>query len=164
MAKRKFLFLDIDGVLNSMPYLRSIWDNLSKGASSDFLEAQALEIDPSRVALVNRIVEQTGCLVVLSSAWRMYGKPAVSKWLQERGATFNLLDVTTVKISASRGQEIDHWIFENGGLDTMSICILDDSKDIDPLLDKHVWCHPDEGITPGRAELAIAMLNGDDFR
>lgn len=51
----KILFLDIDGVLNGHE-----WDD----------EAQSCNIRRECVAHLNRVVRETGCRIVLSSAWR----------------------------------------------------------------------------------------------
>ncbi len=51
----KILFLDIDGVLNGHEYVE---------------EAQCSQIKPECVKHLNRILSETGCKIVLSSAWR----------------------------------------------------------------------------------------------
>ena len=51
----KILFLDIDGVLNGHE-----WDD----------EAKSCNIRRECVAHLNRVVRETGCRIVLSSAWR----------------------------------------------------------------------------------------------
>ena len=58
----KYLFLDIDGVLNSVSWYREEWSKNHAYPQGDF--------DPKCVELVNRIVEETGCKVVVSSSWR----------------------------------------------------------------------------------------------
>jgi hypothetical protein len=51
----KILFLDIDGVLNGHD-----WND----------EAKSCNIRPECVAHLNRVIRETGCKIVLSSAWR----------------------------------------------------------------------------------------------
>ena len=58
----KYLFLDVDGVLNSVSWYREEWNKNHAYPQGDF--------DPKCVELVNRIVEETGCKVVVSSSWR----------------------------------------------------------------------------------------------
>ena len=55
------VFLDIDGVLNSMPYFESI-----KGKRDKIYN----EIDESKLPLLKRIVEENNAHIVLSSTWR----------------------------------------------------------------------------------------------
>lgn len=52
---RPVLFLDIDGVLNGHNF-----DEASKSSS----------LDPACVARLNRVLDTTGCALVISSAWR----------------------------------------------------------------------------------------------
>lgn len=52
---RRVLFLDIDGVLNGHEYDP---------------EAKSCSINPECVRRLNRVLDATGCEVVLSSAWR----------------------------------------------------------------------------------------------
>ncbi|MCQ2492252.1 MAG: HAD domain-containing protein [Lachnospiraceae bacterium] len=54
----KVIFLDVDGVLNSMAYYQNVTDV--------FEEA----IDPDKVKNLARIVEETGANIVLTSSWR----------------------------------------------------------------------------------------------
>ena len=54
----KVLFLDIDGVVNNEYTRRKFGDFIT--------------LDPARVALVQRIVRNTGCEIVLSSSWRLF--------------------------------------------------------------------------------------------
>jgi hypothetical protein len=58
----KYLFLDVDGVLNSVSWYREEWNKDHSYPQGDF--------DPKCVEIVNRIVEETGCKVVVSSSWR----------------------------------------------------------------------------------------------
>ena len=58
---RKVLFLDIDGVCNSVRYMKS-------GAHRP---GSMLGIDPYPAFMVGKIQLDTGCEVVLSSTWRL---------------------------------------------------------------------------------------------
>ena len=62
----KIIFLDIDGVLNSIAYERE------KAPEQSF-------IDESRLPLVAQIVRKTGAAIVLSSTWRIYWKEDISE-------------------------------------------------------------------------------------
>ena len=54
--RRRIIFLDIDGVLNTMRFMRE--------ANNPFV------MNPASVALLRRVVEATGALIVISSSWR----------------------------------------------------------------------------------------------
>lgn len=58
----KYLFLDVDGVLNSDEWYHEEWNKDHVYPQGDF--------DPKCVEIVNRIVKETGCKVVVSSSWR----------------------------------------------------------------------------------------------
>lgn len=62
----KVIFLDIDGVLNTARTFRrqhKIWKETGE---------RGLEIDEFRVFYLQKIVEQTGAIIVLSSSWRNF--------------------------------------------------------------------------------------------
>lgn len=59
----KYIFLDIDGVLNSN-------DWFEKNKDVDGL----VEIDPSKLILLKEIVDCTEAKIILSSSWRSLGR------------------------------------------------------------------------------------------
>lgn len=54
MTLTKFIFLDVDGVLNSMPYC----------------ERTGMELNPENIRRLKEIVDTTGARIVLSSTWK----------------------------------------------------------------------------------------------
>ncbi len=115
----KVIFLDIDGVLNSVKYDREKEDvNAS--------------IDETRLFILKELVDKSGAFIVLSSTWRKH-------WDKERGAIDKTgeymvkcfekagLDIydRTVDISyTKRSEEIKIWLSEHPG--TESFVIFDD--------------------------------------
>ena len=87
----KVLFLDMDGVILSGRELRRTKNNSY--------------VPPSAVALLNQVVERTGCQVVMSSAWR-YLKPDARGLLREAG-----LQRVTVSLD---GLDIEIWEERDG--------------------------------------------------
>ena len=77
---KSVLFLDIDGVLNSFEFAMS-----SEGKRESLLpDAECL--DPKAVAVLQTILEQTKCLVVISSTWRLhYNAQEIANLLVHRG-------------------------------------------------------------------------------
>lgn len=137
----KILFLDVDGVLNyaGCPYFM-------KGT-------KMLGVDPKLVAIVRRIVRDTGCKVVLSSSWRLY-KPD-REYIKKK---IDFIDITPDKRGLTdRGCEVIAWMDEHPEVTVHAI--LDDNSDFhkeQPLfLTK--W---DTGITPEIAQQVIDHLNG----
>ena len=87
----KVLFLDIDGVVNN------------KRTKENFKSFMA--IDPAMAALVQRIVWNTGCEIVLSSSWRLSqnGRDEIERKICK------FADITPI-LYAPRGYEIKVWL------------------------------------------------------
>ena len=76
----KVLFLDIDGVLNSQNWFgyrlycskNNIYDRILNftDINDDYINHMLSMIDDRAIVNLNRIIEETGCKVVLSSSWR----------------------------------------------------------------------------------------------
>lgn len=136
----KVLFLDVDGVLNSL-------------ATTNFHELYP--IDPYMAFLVGRIQLQTGCEVVLSSSWRLHpeGMQNVSKRVVE------LLDKTPYT-GGTRGQEIQEWLNIKGPV-VEKYAILDDDTDMLPKQFPNFFKTTFEtGLTDEIAEKVVKHLNG----
>lgn len=136
----KILFLDIDGCVNN-----------HRTPQTD-----GWPIDPYCAFLVGRIVQQTGCEVVLSSSWRYSeeGKEVVRK------KVVPFIDITPMLFGVvSRGKEIQEWL--NAHPEVMRYAILDDQNDF---LDKQfpnffqTYFHCC-GLTEDIAEKVIRHLN-----
>lgn len=118
----KYLFLDVDGVMNSKETLKrqTVRDPHPSG------------IDPYLALLVNRIIEATGCKVILSSAWR--GSEKNHEYIEKMiGA--KLYDITGRCCSGIRGVEIYSWISEHIPWEVRKdenfrYAILDDDSDM----------------------------------
>ncbi len=143
----KYLFLDMDGVVNSNGYL----------IKSD--DPWVSMVDPLNVAQINVILEAIPeLLVVLSSAWRLYpGKDVTLEALRKAGYKGDIFDVTPKE--SSRGEDIYAYIFHHD-IEEDDICILDDDTDIHPLRHRWVRTFDFEGLTPKGAAQAIDMLKG----
>ena len=99
----RVIFLDIDGVLNSVLYDRE-------------RDREEGNIDRSRLPLLKRLVEETGAQVVLSSSWRKHWdrdaalRDGIGSELERtfRDAGIALFDKTPV--ADSRAEEIALWL------------------------------------------------------
>lgn len=137
----KVLFLDIDGVCNSLAYAQRHGMNLWN------------VVDPAACRLVQQIIADTGCKVVLSSTWRLY--PDSREVVRKEVCEF--IDVTPNMQSTSqhygitaRGVEIKDWLDRHPEVERYAI--LDDNSDMLPgqPLFKTTFA---EGLTP---EIAAA--------
>ena len=112
-ASVKVLFLDIDGVVNN------------KRTKENFKGFMA--IDPAMAALVQRIVQNNGCEIVLSSSWRLFqlGRDEV-----ERNVC-KFADITPfLRAGTPRGYEIKAWLSRHPKVERYAI--LDDADSILP--------------------------------
>ncbi len=165
------LVLDIDGVANSS---RSTFVKLGpnmatsealRQLSSDMFHEGGLEygvtfglkcVDPICVALVNRLLEDSGATLLLSSTHRKYltgdsapyGSEAhlgrLRRYLEIMGFTVPRSFSITPDLHRPRGEEVQEWIACQ--LEEVErYVILDDGRDFgadQPL----VWCDPEYGI------------------
>lgn len=151
---KKILFLDVDGVMNSEETLRH-YNRYPTG------------IDPYLALLVNRIIEATGCEVVLSSAWRGSEE---SHAIIEEAIGHKLLGITGRCCSGIRGVEIHNWLTKNLTEPRFSsdgykknehrVAILDDESDMLIWQKDHFFQTSFKtGITEDIAAKVIAHLN-----
>lgn len=124
----RVIFLDIDGVLNSIRYYET---ELGK-AHIEALEYPSLEwwasgIDPAAVTRLNQLIAQTGAKVVISSTWR-YGAPEgwLQKVLEARGFEGEVIGATPHFPELSRKYEISAWLNEHK---PEAYVVLDDDAD-----------------------------------
>ena len=141
----KILFLDADGVINCVRNFDP--------KSEEYRRSGGYPVDEELIAQVKRIIAETGCEVVLSSAWRIHaeGRAAVQKHIR-------LLDITPYAHGElMRGREVRMWL--QGHPEVERYAILDDNSDFlrfQPLF-KTTFDH---GLTEDIANKVIAHLNG----
>ena len=159
----KFLFLDIDGVLNHEDWF--------KKAYKDNITFAQFWYDPECVKRVCEIVERTNCSIVVSSCHRL--DKNIGETFKEVGLP-NIYGTTPVLWGLGRGEEIKSYISErNRKFSCDSVyCILDDDNDIleeqKPYFIRTAWDWNDEeqalingglGLTESVKERAIKILN-----
>lgn len=136
----KILFLDIDGVVNKV------------GTHARYRDSVA--IDPFLAFRIGKIVVETECQVVLSSAWRLI--PGLRRAVEEYVS--DILDVTPVAPSDFRGDEVMAWLA--GHPEVTRYAILDDGDDFhrDQPLFQTSWL---TGITDEITQRVIEHLNAE---
>lgn len=140
----KVLFLDIDGVVNCVTTAQR--------------HRGVIGIDPYMALIVDRIIQATGCDVVLSSTWRLWEESR--KEVERQVCKF--IDVTKSmplqggSETHERGKEIAEWLSRHPEVERYAI--LDDSTDFIPgqPLFKTMWS---TGLTQEIANEVIAHLN-----
>lgn len=121
LSTTNIIFLDVDGVLNSMAYLKG----------KDIGD----EIDMRAVERLAEIYKECDCRIVLSSSWReLRGSEtkephSMYRYLENCLGKFGMeiMDVTPVRMS-NRPEEIAAWLEENRNL-VKNFVSLDDDFD-----------------------------------
>ena len=166
--KRKILFLDIDGVLNTERHHEYCYKN-----GIDNSDDYGYLFDAVAVKNLARIVNETGADIVISSSWKYSGLSTLLDMWSERGLPGRVIDITPDNISnemllhadldnmellSCKGYEIREWLTAHGK-NVCSYAILDDEQEMLPEQQNHfVQTNPTVGITEDDAEKAIAIL------
>lgn len=157
----KYIFLDIDGVLNSEQYyIEKPWPQRFEELKDKLDEHIAFgiaHIDPKAVKLLNRLVEETNAKIVVSSSWR--GDYALQTIFSLAGIAEPIYGETPRSEHRWRGAEIETWLEERQ--EPYKYVILDDDSD---MLDtqRNNFIHTDwkVGLTEENVSKAIRILNG----
>jgi hypothetical protein len=120
----KVIFLDFDGVICTA---RAEW-----GLNPDFRGALIKMLDPIGIGFLNRLVELTGCAVVVSSTWRL-GRTVeeLQNILSDAGFNGKVIGKTIwMKEPHCRGNEIDDYLHKHPEI--KDYVIIDDDWDFLP--------------------------------
>lgn len=155
----KVIFLDIDGVLNSVAYDRERTPDQGN-------------IDESRLPLLKRIVDESGAYIVLTSSWRKHWEREVSlcdtvgKELNDTFRKFQLqiADKTPLIGAGQRALEIQRWLDAHEG-QVECFVILDDIFAGWGSLQSHLIktdARIGRGLEQNHVDRALGMLNAVD--
>lgn len=143
------LFLDIDGVLNSVETMRSgRWN------------AGTETLDPENVERLDRLIQLTGAVVVVSSTWRKT-RPlgTITTLLEKAGlsseSASRFIGTTPELPSAYRGAEIQEWL---GNIPSENFVILDDDSDMKPYMNRLVKVDGEWGLQDHDVEEALSLF------
>lgn len=166
----KVLFLDIDGVLNSLEWAKVNGFGCPPGKAKR-CSKDRLKWDPSAVKRLRRVIETTGASIVISSAWRGYGASAVRKWramfavygwrrAPVIGETPDLAmcHPSGIYAAVKRGEEVDAWIKSHPHVIDKFVCV-DDGNDWLPH-QPVVITSMEFGLTETDVQECIRLLNG----
>ena len=165
--KRKVIFLDIDGVLNTKWWYTQMDRNTPK-------DQYGYAFDPKAVANLKKIVEETGSDIVISSSWKSFGFSELEEMWKDRdlpgkliGITPNSVsdellldaDIDSIELFHIRGEEIKEWLTKHGK-QISNYAIIDDMDNMLTEQQSHfVQTNPEVGITKEDAGKTIAILN-----
>ena len=150
MEKEKYLFLDFDGVLNTMEYQTALqWKGEQRKDQYGSL------FDPYAVENLNLIIEHTAAKIVITSSWRLEELNRVCFNNLEGGDnSYSVIPYGT------RGLEINEWLSTNTNYNAgYSYVIIDDFDDFISSQKPHVvLTEPETGLTKELAEKAIDII------
>ena len=160
------LFLDIDGVLNSVDW--AIAKRQQEIAEHRPPTGGVFGIDPAAVVHLQRIVDETNCDIVITSSWRrIHPVHEIRGLLYQAGLLRgDTIGKTPSLYGLKRGHEVDNWISANAkrmlyqtdnGLRHVSYCCLDDDSNFlayQPL----VQTDNQVGLTSTKADAVIIQL------
>lgn len=169
----KFVFLDVDGVLNSRQYFRSDeykMDQYKAGQSEEETDVSIgiMQLGAPFIERLNRLV-QPKVVFILSSTWRvLYKMEQMQFMLEQKGFKGKLYGKTPSFNDAPRGKEIAAWIEKELGIEIASgelawptFVIFDDDQDMDRLRGRYIQTSYDAGLQDEHVDRAIKMLGLD---
>ena len=171
----KVIFLDIDGVLATPSSYGKPDQHIPHYLGDKWARRGFHGIDMDCIRRLNKITDETGARIVVSSTWRHGTEEDFSdliSYLHQCGVRGSIIGRTGSRrqyMSAyrgpyyQRGDECQDWVDEHPEV-TNFVCIDDDS-DFDNVKDNFVqvplgW-YNDEGMLDEHADKAIEILQGD---
>lgn len=170
--KRKIVFLDFDGVLNSVRSVTADQKIVNAvRAKHDLLAGNPITsgFDPVAVRLVWQLLVKTDSYVVVSSAWRkaINLKDIREIFHKEFGwpsddASERIIGVTGSRDNGHRGSEIADWINDHTvGIANFKYIIIDDSYDFfDDQHKRFIQTDPYEGFLYRDYTKAMELMDG----
>jgi hypothetical protein len=153
------VFLDIDGVLNSKQwYAHNAASREGSSLRSSERRLWEKSIDPECVQRLNRILRQTGAVVIVSSSWRKkHALSEIVSILESRGFCGEIDGTTSAIGMLSRTEEISEWLAENRPPGSAWVVIDDELTSALPG-ERIVSPSNQTGLTDRDVEEAIAIL------
>lgn len=166
----KFIFLDIDGVMN-LNKTFNFKDKRDKKYGTDILE-----IDNKRVRMLKELINDTGAQVVLSSGWREgwayrdIGETSISnssvylfnrleRYFKQCGIEFY---DRTKPLKIERGKEIMAWLSQYKEPIESFVVFDDIAYDMGAIGDNFICTSMKTGLLPSHIEKAKQILNSEN--
>ena len=112
----KYLFLDVDGVMNS---------------AADRFSTKLISDRPFE--LLKKIIDETGAKIILSSSWRAGYEHGTCDLLKQRLAEYGLYIEDVTPQSGRRGKEIQEWLMAHDYDENVDTFAILDDEDFDIL-------------------------------
>ena len=119
----KVIFLDVDGVLNNMTWAQKMYEEKGIPVFRDDILCE------SSLLLLQKLVQETGAQIVLSSSWRNIpsARANLVKTLEQYGLSIHS---DTPYIGGIRGEDIASWMKRHPEIELETYVILDDDSDM----------------------------------
>lgn len=144
----RVLFLDIDGVMNTL----STPVDPALGLTSLLL--------PRCVAALDRIVRASGAVVVVTSTWRLtMPLTELRAHFAAAGSSAEIVDITPDLDAPRREREIAAWLAAQPE-PPRAFCILDDDRDMDAFATRLVRTDSHRGLGDDEVPRVLALLAG----
>lgn len=138
----KILFLDVDGVLNHY------------GSKS------LLAISKPKLRLLRRVVNESGCYIVVSSTWRKLDhtrRRLIKRLGYSRLSVYDWTTVKQIKIGQKRGDEIQIWLDDHPSI-TNYVIVDDDSDFLPHQMPRFVKTDGNMGLTDANVDAILALF------
>lgn len=173
-SKRRVIFLDFDGVLNTKRH-----NAARRQAALPLSDKYGYLFDPASVSNLQKIVDATEASIVITSSWRLEGRERMEMLWHDRKLPGFLLGITGQHYTGMdplnmlddedpdaqedpdrivKGVDIDQWLMRHAPL-RYTYVILDDENDLLPGQQSYfIRIDPHVGITEEDARRAIRIL------
>ena len=135
------IFLDVDGVLNSIDHAKKVYEETLRAHSG-----YEYPFDPECLERLQRLVEKTDARIVITSTWRKTeeGKRVLQNILEQYDLANRVIGYTPI-LNKKRGEEIKSF------LETLNVeasyIILDDDDDMEELTPYLILTSMKTGLT-----------------
>lgn len=167
MEDSKIIFLDIDGVVNTLQLDTESFNNGMKphdGFYYDLCGNESRRVSNRQAVMwLNKLCKDTGAKIVISSTWRMCEKNVTTEeCLRNTGLLpeIEVIGKTPVISGCCRGDEISWWLGSNFGenMNNVSFVILDDDTDMGDYMEHLVQCNTYHGFGFPEYQKALEIL------
>lgn len=154
----KVIFLDFDGVLASMDYLRITGSLKNEMILETNMDVYGSLFDPRCVLCLQWIIEKTKAKIVVSSVWKFMGFEKILAMWDKRDLPGKIIDITpNIDGCSCRGNEIAQWLQKNNC--ERYIIIDDDSDMLEEQLPFFIHTNSIYGLNHELSVKAIKILN-----
>ena len=155
---QNIIFLDVDGVLNSINNLITVYKKTNKPHSG-----YSYPFDYKCLEYLKIIVLKTNSYIVISSSWRKSkeGMDKLIKVLNEYDLDKYVIGITP-NLGLSKKDEIKNFLLNYK--DNLNFIILDDCNDMDELSNNLIQTNPLTGLTFENVEQALNLLNKNKIK